>query len=175
MNRVYCVCHLAVTRSPTGVASADRAIPFSVTLLAVIGLSMPLGCGGSKFEFADVSGRVMLDGSPVPEAKVVFMPTARNEGGESGPYSQGRTDAEGRFELATVEDSPRSGAVVGPHRVVVSTKRARLDPVNRDVEIVESPETIPWQYTYYKRTPLSYDVPSGGSDAAELLLESTPQ
>lgn len=131
-----------------------------------------IGCNTSKFEFASVEGRVLLDGEPVQEAKVVFMPTGITDDGEAGPYSQGRTDADGRFTLRSIEENPRDGAVVGQHKIVVSTKKARLHPDQIDVEIIESPETIPHKYTYYKRTPLRFSVPSGGTDSAELLLET---
>ena len=144
----------------------------SATLAAAWVMALFVGCNYSKFEFAKVEGRVLLDGQPVQEAKVVFMPISRSPDGESGPYSQGQTDADGRFKLSSVEERSRTGAVVGSHRIVVSTKKARLDPNQLDVEIIDSPETIPWKYTYYKRTPLTYDVPSGGTNSAELLLDS---
>ena len=141
-------------------------------LSATVAILLLAGCNSSMFEFADVEGRVLLDGQPVQEARVVFMPAAQGPNGEAGPYSQGRTDADGRFKLKSVEESPRNGAVVGPHKIIVSTKKARLDPDQMDVEIIESPETIPHKYTYYKRTPLTFSVPSGGTDSAELLLDS---
>lgn len=142
-------------------------------LLAVAAsLALCIGCNSSKFEFADVTGRILLDGEPVQEARVVFMPTEVTDDGEAGPYSQGRTDADGRFTLQSIEERPRNGAVVGQHKIIVSTKKARLDPNQLDVEIIESPETIPRQYTYYKRTPLRFNVPSGGTVSAELLLDS---
>ncbi|QDT69278.1 hypothetical protein MalM25_22140 [Planctomycetes bacterium MalM25] len=132
-----------------------------------------IGCNNSKFEFAEVQGSVTLDGQPVPEAKVVYMPVASNDDGEAGPYSQGVTDAEGRYTLKSVEPSPHKGAVVGQHKIVVSTKRAHLDPDKLDVEIIDSPETIPRQYTYYKRTPLTFEVPSGGTEIADFQLTSS--
>lgn len=130
------------------------------------------GCSGSKFDFADVSGRVLLDGEPVNEAKVVFMPSAVNEDGESGPYSQGLTDGDGRYELVTQDERGRSGAVVGPHRVIVSTKQAHLDPDVMDREIIDVPESIPWKYTHYRETPLSFEVPRRGAENADFSLES---
>lgn len=144
----------------------------AASLTPAIALLLCAGCSSSLFEFADVEGRVLLDGEPVQEAKVVFMPTARGPNGEAGPYSQGRTDSEGRFTLNSIEEDPRTGAVVGLHKIVVSTKKARLDPNQMDVEIIESPETIPHVYTYYKRTPLTFTVPSGGTDSADIILQS---
>lgn len=132
------------------------------------------GCGGSKFKYAEVEGRVVLDGAPVPDARVIFMPMTTNEDGESGPYSQGVTDADGRYKLTTQGEKTRSGAVVGSHRVIVSTKRAHLDPDVLDREIIDVPESIPRMYTHYRETPLAFEVPSGGATDADFSLE-TPE
>ncbi|MEN1680069.1 MAG: hypothetical protein AAGJ46_10780 [Planctomycetota bacterium] len=136
---------------------------------------MATGCNDSPFEYANVEGQVVLDGTPVPAAKVIFMPAFSTEDGEAGPYSQGVTDDEGRYRLETMESDPRSGAVVGPHRVIVTTKQSRLDPDELDREIIDVPESIPWRYTYYKRTPLKFDVPSEGSETADFALQSSPR
>ena len=143
-------------------------------IMAALFVSL-VGCNNSKFEFAKVEGRVLLDGSPVPEAKVVFMPTSQTSDGEAGPYSMGVTDAEGVFTLNSVEKKPHAGAVVGPHKIIVSTKRSHLAPDSLDVEIIDSPETIPPQYSHYKKTTLQFEVPSGGTDEANLDLVSTGQ
>ncbi|MEQ8846715.1 hypothetical protein [Botrimarina sp.] len=135
-------------------------------------LALSCGCNSSKFEFAEVRGRVVLDGKPVSEAKVVFMPTTINEDGESGPYSQGLTDSDGRYELTTQDEHARSGAVVGRHRVVVSTKQAHLAEGVMDREIIDVPESIPRKYTHYRETPLVFEVPTGGADDADFSLES---
>jgi hypothetical protein len=142
---------------------------------AILLATAAMGCNSSKFEFAPVKGQVLLDGKPVDQAKIVFMPSTVREDGESGPYSQGLTDAEGRFALETVEPSPRTGAVVGPHRIIVSTKQARLDPEVLDREIIDVPESIPWEYTYYKRTPLKYEVPRGGTNSADFAIVTSGQ
>ncbi len=158
-----------------GATHTNRSQRGVVSVVAVVLLTTFVGCSGSKFEFADVEGSVTLDGQPVPEAKVVYMPMASSDDGEAGPYSQGITDAEGRYTLSSVEPSPHDGAVVGQHKIVVSTKRAHLDPDRLDVEIIDSPETIPHQYTYYKRTPLTHEVPSGGTENADIQLVSSPR
>ena len=141
-----------------------------VLLLSTTSLST-IGCGNSQFEFAPVSGQILLDGKPVSGARVVFMPQANGDKLMVGPYSNGETDDEGRFQLESVEPRPNQGAVVGPHRVVISTRKTHLDPNDRDIEIVDSPETIPRPYTNYRKTPLSFDVPSDGSDEANFELD----
>lgn len=152
--------------------SNERRIDLAAVVVAAV-IAITVGCNNSKFKFAEVAGRILLDGEPVPEAKVVFMPTAANDDGESGPYSQGVTDTDGRYELNTMDVDPRAGAVVGPHRVIVSTKQAHMDPDVMDLEIIDVPESIPWEYTYYKKTPLKFEVPSSGAEDADFALESS--
>ena len=135
-------------------------------------LTITTGCGDSKFKFATVEGRVLLDGQPVAKARVVFMPQASGAEGEAGPYSGGKTDADGRYTLSSTEETPRAGAVVGAHRIIISTKRAHLHPTELDTEVIDSPETIPAEYTTYRLTPLTFDVPASGSTSADFSLES---
>ena len=70
------------------------------------------GCGGSgdEIEVAEVSGVVTLDGKPLPNAIVTFVPKA------GGPSGVGKTDAEGKYQLATVDEL---GAVLGEHMVSI--------------------------------------------------------
>ena len=140
-------------------------------LLFTVTAVLSIGCGDSRFKYAPVSGQVLLDGKPVSGARVVFMPRATGESHEAGPYSNGETDDEGRFQLESVEAKSRDGAVVGPHRVIISTRKSHLDPDDRDVEIIDSPEIIPWPYTNYKKTPLSFEVPAEGSEVANFELD----
>lgn len=70
------------------------------------------GCSSSGPELGTVSGTVTLDGQPLPDATVTFMP-------ETGRSSSGRTDPEGKYELNYTFD--RAGAVVGKHIVRITT------------------------------------------------------
>lgn len=143
----------------------------SVTGLVVTALIA--GCGDSKFQYAPVSGQVLLDGNPVPNARITFMPSASGQHGEAGPYSNGETDEEGRFQLESVDDDPTSGAVVGSHRVIVSTKRSHLDPSNPDIEIIDKQEVIPFPFNDYRKTPLVFDLTPEGSETADFAIESS--
>ncbi len=158
------------TRGLIGSPGLKRAAS-SLPLLAVL---YAAGCGDARFDYAPVSGQVLLDGEPVEKARVVFMPRATGDSLEAGPYSNGETDSEGRFELRSVEARPHDGAVVGTHRVVVSTRRSRLDPEDPDIEIVTEPERIPRQYTNYRSTPLTIEVPEEGTETANFSLEPDP-
>jgi hypothetical protein len=81
------------------------------------------GCSSSGNPVGTVHGRVTLDGKPLPLADVHFMP----EGG--GRASSGRTDADGKYELAYKRGEP--GALVGAHsvRIWVSREGTKNPPI----------------------------------------------
>jgi hypothetical protein len=69
------------------------------------------GCGGGdELNVGEVEGVVTLDGKPLPNAVVTFTPKA------GGPSGVGKTDADGNYQLLTVNDL---GAVVGEHTVSI--------------------------------------------------------
>ena len=82
-----------------------------VCLLAMV-VVPTAGCGDSDApDLVHVSGRVLLDGEPVPGAFVKFVPN-------SGPASGGETSENGEFEL--MAPGNRVGAVVDSHTVTVT-------------------------------------------------------
>jgi hypothetical protein len=84
---------------------AGRLVAFAaVAVLAA-------GCGGP--ELADVDGVVTLDGAPLPDVEVVFVPEAG--GGNARAY----TDAQGRYRLKS-DGNKRGGAAAGTYRVLVT-------------------------------------------------------
>jgi len=78
-------------------------------------LILATGCGNIG-SLAPVSGTVTYDGEPVPKLKVVFSPEPVGDNNNVGPYSQGVTDENGRFKLATRYKD--NGAFIGRHRLV---------------------------------------------------------
>ncbi len=70
----------------------------------------------SDHRFAPVSGLVTLDGAPLRNALVVFVPQPRSRLGNPGPKSSGKTDEQGRFNLR-VDGRREAGAVIGLHQV----------------------------------------------------------
>ena len=79
----------------------------SLIAMFFIGLLMLTGCNPPKSTtFATVVGRVSLDGKPVQNARVVFIPTRATHNGWEIPFSYGSTDSEGRFELQTETGQP---------------------------------------------------------------------
>lgn len=80
------------------------------------------GCSGGLTEFptAKVTGKVVCDGKPVPFVRVYFAPTGQKSGQlEVGKQGQGNADSDGVFAISTY--GTHDGAVVGKHRVMVST------------------------------------------------------
>ncbi|WP_166822912.1 transthyretin-like family protein [Thalassoroseus pseudoceratinae] len=74
------------------------------------------GCSGTpddQPETGTVTGVVLLDDKPLPDARVLFSPTS------SGQSSEGVTDENGKFELRYKRDI--MGAKVGEHLVKIST------------------------------------------------------
>jgi len=87
----------------------SRLEQFIVVVLCVLPLCC--GCGrGGRPEIAPVSGQVLVDGQPLANGRIEFIP-------ERSRSSYGNLDAEGRFEL-TCRD-PGDGAVLGTHHIAV--------------------------------------------------------
>ena len=127
------------------------------------------GCGSSPYDFAPVSGTVTLDGQPVAGARVIFEPQrSGKEALEAGPGSDGKTDEDGRYTLATT-DAGETGAVVGPHTVMISTYQAEIDRT-RDSSRVVRKEEIPARYL--EPGALTFEVLPEGSDQADFALQS---
>ena len=74
---------------------------------------MSWGCGGSGLDLAPVSGRVTLDGEPLANVTVTFLP-------KDGASASGRTNDNGEYELTTIAEK---GALLGEHTVTVTTPR----------------------------------------------------
>jgi hypothetical protein len=127
---------------------------FAMAALAVIFLS---GCGRSV-KLGEVEGTVRLDGQPVGQVLVVFIPED-----PQGPQSTGITDAEGRFKLRC--NNARSGAVIGPHRVTLVDGAVAPGGRSRDDEPEEGAarptSRVPDVYSRVDKTPLRQAVSAG--------------
>lgn len=85
--------------------------------LLVAGLAALSGCGGGGY--VSVSGLVTLDGEPLPEATVSFVP----DGG--GEIATGVTDEDGRFSLTSNRDT---GAKPGVYKVTIVATDEKAEP-----------------------------------------------
>jgi hypothetical protein len=142
------------------------------TVLIVLGAGTGLaGCGKSDkppYAFnSSVGGVVKLDGKPLPNAMVQFVPAAT--GGGAAPTASGVTDENGRFTLAVEKTK---GAVLGKSKVVVYALAAR-GARRGESEKEDEPPTVdlPEQYTSAAQTPVQVEV-TGDKHEYEINLTS---
>ena len=87
---------------------------FAVAAMAVLTVA---GCGRpSGVSFAPVTGRVVVNGQPLAEGSVHFVPDESQ--GTSGPMSTGVLQSDGSYTLRG--PGQNVGAMVGNHRVYLS-------------------------------------------------------
>ena len=122
-----------------------------------------LGCNSGGPEIAQVSGRVTMDGKPLANASVVFIP-------ENGRPAGARTDADGRYVLNFTEG--RRGAIPGKNSVRITTQREAEKDENGKTVVAGARETIPMEYNAAstleftvepkKKNVANFDLKSGG-------------
>jgi hypothetical protein len=105
-------------------------------------------CSSDKLQTAEVSGVVRLDGQPLAQALVQFVP-------EQGRLSMATTDDAGHYELAY--SGTRTGALIGKHTVRISTWRAP----DGDRKLPGAPERVPTKYN--TKTELTQEVKAGAN------------
>lgn len=129
-------------------------------------LFFALGCGEKGPALGTVSGRVTLDGKPVEDAMVEFLPLF-----ELGTEcrSAKKTDSDGYFEMQYSLD--RDGVLVGKHQVQISTRDSVKLPDGSNKEI---PERIPRHY-YGTDSILEFDVVDGVNVANFELTKKKPK
>jgi len=121
----------------------------SLSLIAVMA-----GCGGPEGPaIAPVTGVVTLKGEPVEGAEVTFIP-------QSGRPSVGVTDKKGKYTLQYAGN--RQGAVLGKHKVTISTRRQGVEGEGSQPSVEPRPETIPARYNV--ATELEVEVESGSNE-----------
>lgn len=125
-------------RSLSAVRAAVSLMPMAciVVLVAIGGF----GCRPGYQNVSPVTGRVTLDGIPLSEAQVMFLPT-------SGRPSKGETNADGVYELAYTYK--QKGAEHGMHTVRVTTAYTRQDGT-------VGPERVPKMYN--EQSQLQHEV-----------------
>lgn len=127
----------------------SRAWPL-LTGCLLLGLA---GCGSSGG--VAVTGRVTLDGQPLPNAEVTFHPQEETKGLGGSAV----TGPDGRYELVSAQG--KKGVAPGDYRVVIS-RRLRPDgsPPDPNVPPVESDarETLPAVYSHLDSSTLTAQV-----------------
>src|SRR5262245_17926586 len=86
----------------------------------IIVFALASGCSGTNWAMNElVDGTAKLDGKPVTNAVVEFVPIA--DAKKQPPISRGTTDDKGHFVLSC--DNKKPGAVIGKHTVLVRVGR----------------------------------------------------
>ena len=127
-----------------------------------------IGCQAGERSIAPVSGRVTLDGKPLPGAGVIFQPIASAGQTLAGRGSFAYCDSDGHFELETVDGQP--GAVVSQHQVRIYGPQAKPSSAD-DGGRKPQREIIPERYNY--QTELTFTVPPNGTKEAIFELKTT--
>lgn len=125
-----------------------------------------VGCEKEGPPLGTVTGIVTLDGEPVENAFVTFMPLF-----QGGTESTGadKTDANGYYELQY--DSDRMGALVGKHQVQISTQDWQKQPDGSNIVVKER---IPSQYIG-PDSILEFEVVEGKNEANFELTKKRPK
>lgn len=131
------------------------------------------GCG-SNSPMVPVSGIVKLDGQPLVNASVSFVPQG------NGKQATGTTDEKGKFVLSTID--PRDGAMPGTYKVVIAPNTAASD-IPEGLSASEAMEAdaaaaakgkktkgaqVPEAYSRSDKTTLTQEVPSKGEVVFDL-------
>jgi hypothetical protein len=127
-------------------------------LVLVFCLTVSIGCGEEVAPRHPASGKVTLDGAPLGDAEIIYVPDAE-KGNKSKISCGGRTAADGTYTLSTVGPA---GAPAGWYKVVVQTTFPG-GPAK--------PVVIPDRYASLSETDLSREVvPSPAADAYDIHL-----
>lgn len=122
-------------------------------------ITLQVGCGPSGPEIARVQGTVTMDGKPLPNAVIMFVPVG-------GRPSVSETDANGKYVLEF--SGGRKGAIPGLNRVEINTGRLAYEKDGKNYPAVK--ESVPAQYN--RLTTLEFNVEPGKANTADFALKS---
>lgn len=143
-----------------------RFVPCYFCLILFL-LPVVTGCKDKGRALAPVSGLITLDGRPLAGGSIVCQPLAPPGSIIAGKGSGAFCDADGRFELKTLDG--RQGAVIGEHRVRIYGPRTQNSPTSAsDKGGVKVAEVVP--KIYNRDTRLTLSVPAEGTTEANFDL-----
>jgi hypothetical protein len=121
------------------------------------------GCGGGTKlpPLQRVTGKVTLDGNPLPRGTVQFQPAA----GTVGPPATGTIGADGSYELITAGE--KKGAIIGKHTVTVE---ARAEP--KDHTDTYPMSLIPEKYNSHTTSGIEKEVTADKANVHDIELKS---
>lgn len=139
----------------------------SLAILASVALSIA-GCGPKTVH---VSGKIVVDGQPAQNVRVVFQ-SASNDA-IVPPVATGLTNAEGQYSLSLAEKK-KKGAVPGPY--VVFLTWSDPDAVENPVEGLTEEKAAPFRLPPRANSgELRYDVPDKGTKEANFEFDNSTE
>jgi len=126
---------MSQSSTPSSIGSPACLVTAAMVALTLLAVA---GCGGRGF--AEVRGTVLVDGKPLQNAFVTFVPE-----GPDAVRGVGSTNAEGRYRV--IRPGSKVGAMIGKNRVSVTGGDAG--------------RTLPPQYN--TESTLTYEVKSGAN------------
>jgi hypothetical protein len=137
-------------------------------LVSVPVLVVAAGCRDS-LPLGEVDGVITMDGQPLPEVLITFVPEAAGNG--TPVRSMAVSDDEGRYRLQA--ETLVSGAVLGEHRVIVEDLAVLKAPRTEDGTVItHPPNRFPSHYSDPLKSPLRATV-DDASQHIPLELHST--
>lgn len=124
----------------------------------ILGCLILAGCGGGP-ELAEVEGVVRLNGTPLPEVAVAFLPDVA--AGTPGQAVRAVTDNQGRYRLP-YDPGDGIGAPVGVHRVLVDDAKAKAEHSGKS--------RVPPQYEALLGNPLGTREIKSGKQSIDIDL-----
>lgn len=138
-----------------GLAMSRRSLVFSALVSSAL---LCLGCRGGGAE--ETSGKVMLDGAPLPAAYLRLVP---KDARVKGPFLA-KTDEQGLYSFGTIDD-PGSGVPAGLYTLSITTAHSEV----ADEDTPTPPEKVPAPHS---NTGIDFEVPAGGTTDANFDLKS---
>ncbi len=142
---------------------------FALAITAFIATTLALsGCGPKT---VPVSGKIVVDGQPAANIRVVFQ-SASNEA-TVPPTATGLTNENGEYSLSLAEKK-KHGAVPGPYVVYLtwSDPEADANPVEGMTVANESPYKLPPRANSGE---LRYEGPPKGAKDADFTFDSSSE
>jgi len=125
------------------------------------------GCGGSGVSFETVSGKVSLDGAPLPAATLMLVPTSPPTGEDADPKAKGpflaKTNEQGEFSIGPIGEAG-GGVPPGAYKLTITTAHVE----GADETTIAPPERAPQPYP----SGVDFTVPDSGTTEANFDLKS---
>lgn len=133
-------------------------------IFAMIALVAVAGCGPKT---VGVSGKVVVDGRPAENVRVVFQSASKDL--NVSPTAVGLTDREGAYSLS-LADKKKRGAIPGSYAVYLVWQDPEADPnpVEGATEVKEAPFKLPPRANSGE---LRYEIPKEGATNADFIFD----